>query len=366
MGNRSLLAAGPRALVLTSAQGKAPRGGDAWLAALAAAIRQVGTDGGVLIGSAAPLPWDIALILAAAAKVPVILIATQGSDALEADFWRWVANYQLDANRLLLLSPISRAHRKSGWRQRDALAWSLAERVIPISIRPGGRLAAGLIGLPETRLDRRWHVEYDPHPWTPSIVVPTLVRGEGEHSEWLVHWTRRTYQRWPDETMASFCQAILESTERWCRDAPATLEHILATGILRGSRFRSAGGAPVVSFTGATPSEMRRNFRWCARKVAPMWEPWGIAIRREALIALGGHPVMYGMGESEIPAWCRHSGGPFTGEVEWRVHGDLRLADIPSADWHPIFPSGAQITAKSTGANALSWEEWIAASSDVG
>lgn len=362
-GNLGLLAAGPRTLLLLSAQGKTPRGGDSWLLALQAAIGQLARDGGVLLGSAAPLPWDLAVVMAAEAGVPVILLAPERPLSPEVDFWRWVANYGLDARRLLLLGPQQRESGRSGWQRRDALAWALAERVIPICVRPGGRLAVGLEQLPETRVDRRWQVPFEVHPWTPSLVVPPVVDGEQHPTDWLVHWTRRCYAPWPGETAASLCRSIIASTDRWCRDAPATLQQILSTGILYGSRFRSAGGAPVVSFSGATPGEMRQNFRWCSRKVAPMWEPWGIAIRRELFIALGGHPVIYGdackASEASIPAWCRHGGGPFTREAEWRLYGDLSLGELPASAWRSLVPVGESGGAFDRGRHVWTWTEWL-------
>ncbi|MCG3151787.1 MAG: hypothetical protein GEEBNDBF_01071 [bacterium] len=355
-GPASLARSAAPVLLAVSAQGKTPRGHDPWVRGLEAAVESIRDAGDSLLAGSGPLPWDLTLRLAARAKVPVVLITTTPP----ANRNQLLADFGLCDDRVQMVHQPSTRRQKRDWQLRDDLAWQRAAKVCPISLRPGGRLASRLLTVGKG-VDRTWEVPWERRPWVPELVIPDEVRGESSEQAWLVHWTRRRYSPWPGETPASFCDAILESDTSWPRDAPATLERILREGRLRASGFRASGGVPVVSFSAATPAVMRTNFRWCARKVAPMWEPLGIAVLPEMLRELGGEPVQYGQASrTSNERWRWHGGGSFVQEHEWRVRGDLDLSQLPSSSWRVIVPGADWETRFAHWGSVQSWGAWIA------
>lgn len=355
-GPASLTRSAAPVLLAVSAQGKTPRGRDPWVQALQSAVLSVRDSGNSLLAGCGPLPCDLTLRLAARAGVPVVLITT----ASPADRDQLLVDFGLSDDRVLMVHlPVTRRP-KQGWQVRDDLAWQRAAKVCPISIRPGGRLASRLMTCGRA-VDRTWEVPWERRPWVPELVIPDKVPGESGEQAWLVHWTRRSYTPWPGETQESFCDAVLGSDLDWPRDAPATLRRILRERRLRASGFRASGGIPVVSFTAATPAVMRTNFRWCARKVAPMWEPFGIAVLPSALQDLGGEPVQYGqVSPASGELWRWHGGGSFEPEREWRVRGDLYLSKLPSSSWRIVVPGADWETRFAQWGSVLSWYAWIA------
>jgi len=345
----------PRALALNSAQSKTPVGDDTWVQATVAAVADAARQGYTVIVSEDPMPWGLALHCALEAGASVLLIAPGRSrEALATE-------YGCPAGRIGALRPVTRpVSTKQGWRLRDSAAWELADVVIPVSLRPASRWMPLLVGAASAGkwLDQRFAVPYVPGCWDSAPVAMPEPPAGGARS-WLTHWTRRCHGAWPGETARDFFAAVLASGDAYPRSAPATLRRILAEQLLRPSAFRSAGGHAVVSFTAADPCTIHRSFRWCARKVAPMWEPYGIAISRAVAWERGIRPVTYGH-DPAVPAWLRHGGGPFTGEAEWRALGPLDLSMLPQGSWCAVVPTRgatAAVTAQFA-VPAVPWAEF--------
>lgn len=343
----------PRLLLPCSAANKTPIGADPWLQQLAQAVPAGCEASFTILAGDAPLPLALTARLAARhAASAILLTGSPGCDP---------AAYGFDPTRAAIIEPELPARSpKHHWPTRDALAWELADAIWPIHIRPGGRWDACLNSSADSRLSHDFRSPWR-RPGAPaSIELPPLCDREGDTTGWLVHWTRRAYGPWPGEPLGDFLDAILAAQSGWPRDAAATLCRILAEGVIRASTFRSADREPVVSFTAATPAAMRANFSWCARKAAPMWEPWGIAVRPAALAHLGGAPVAYSTTRA-VPEWRRHSGGSFTGEAEWRHRSDLQLSALPAGSWTALIPAAASLAALTLAAHSpvMTWAKWV-------
>lgn len=159
---------------------------------------------------------------------------------------------------------------------------------------------------------------------------------------WLCHWTRAALGPWPGETREAFLDQCILGNPNNDRSALATLLRILSESRLRASSDAIRGGHAVTAFTQVPLAQFRarRIFRPHRRRYD--FEPWGLAIRRSALIPLQARPVIYGTEDlwqnlptADQPFFQKisHDSGLNTpAEREWRLPGDLLLSDIPHDD----------------------------------
>ena len=160
--------------------------------------------------------------------------------------------------------------------------------------------------------------------------------------DWLCHWTRAALGPWPGETRQQYLDQLILGQPDSDRSALATLLRILLESRLRASSEAIRGGFAVTAFTQVPLSEFRcrRIFRSHRRRYD--FEPWGIAIRREALVALGARPVIYGTEElwpqlptTDQPFYQKISQDGRINTVterEWRLPGDLPLSSLAPSD----------------------------------
>ncbi|MEZ6122239.1 MAG: hypothetical protein R3C49_03560 [Planctomycetaceae bacterium] len=157
--------------------------------------------------------------------------------------------------------------------------------------------------------------------------------------DWLLHWTRPSPGPWPGQPREDFLDELILGCPGADRSALACLlrmlhqQRILATTVARNAQ-------PTVSFTDVPLTEFRQRRVFRSHRQRYDFEPWGIAIQREAAIRLGAEPVRYV--ESEIsseddqvrPEFLQRrfdaSGKiDWSEEREWRVVGDVDLAALP-------------------------------------
>ncbi len=160
--------------------------------------------------------------------------------------------------------------------------------------------------------------------------------------EWLCHWTRAAHGPWPDETQNDFLDQLILGCASADRSALAAILNIIATKKLRASSLGIRGGYAVVSLTEVPLCEFRQRRVFRKHRHRFDFEPFGIAIRKERLKLLGARPVVYGndqdwalLNEETRPFYqkaTRDSSTSNLDEQEWRVHGDILLADLPATD----------------------------------
>jgi hypothetical protein len=197
-----------------------------------------------------------------------------------------------------------------------------------------------------SRTDRSW----------PGAMMPSLGRviplTEVACDRYVAHFTRSQPQGWRDESEAARLDALIFGHSHADRGVLSTLMRIIAQRCLLAGNALTRDSSRVVCFTGRSLAEFEHLRKFRSHLSRWDYEPYGIAIDREALRAAGGRPVRYG-GEPEWvslrPAerpFFQRSGGEssdWTGEAEWRVLGDLDLsafgpdqvlvfaADLPAA-----------------------------------
>jgi hypothetical protein len=171
---------------------------------------------------------------------------------------------------------------------------------------------------------------------------------------WLIHYTRSWPGPWPGQTIAEYCQSLIDGHKGASHTAFDTLVHILEERLIRASSRLTRGPWGVVSFSECLPAELDTLIKW--RKGLCRWsfEPYGIALPQESLADLGAGPVIYGSREDfqHLPDDMKHlfqaergSSEDWTAEREWRVRGDLLLSDIIFREMVVIVPTLDEATA---------------------
>ena len=335
-------------LILNSAQSRYPRGDDPWVEATVRAYARLAGGAATAITSTEPLMWDFGVFLAAEQGMNIRHIPPEYDPGrAEAMFGETVSAFGVDEGRAgpLYLKTQRGLSRGDVWRLRDITAIRAADVIYPVAIRPGGRLETMLQTEP-----LRAEVNNDfAIPWgtrirrTPAYDFADAKLNPLPDGDWLVHWTRSSPGPWPGETAPEFFRDLLARPAVYVRSARETLVRILAKRVIRASSWKIPGQTPVVSLTENTPETAVTLMRWRKRFVRYTYEPYGVAIRREALARVGAKKVVYAVraGDPGADAWKTQSPGvvsDWTREREWRHPGDVSLDALDPGDWFAIVP----------------------------
>jgi len=324
-----------RTLILNSTQSKHPVGHAYWVRATLRAVDETVRQGHELVASLGTIGWEVVLWRAGAqgASIHLVCPIERRTDRDER-MSEIVGSFDLPAERVRWhWVPAPGRGRKAGWFDRDRAAVALAERIVPVSLRPHGRLASLIAESGALRIDD-YAVPYaKPSPglrWehrAPRRVANLWPRGS------LVHLTRASDGPWPGEPPHRFYADVARSTGAYARSGFETLCRIVRERWIRGSTFRAWSGVQRVSFTAARAPDVLDFVRFRARYARYAFEPYAIAIRRRAARRLGAKPVTY---EARPSPHLFHQGagrnGHWQREQEWRVPGDVDLGEIDTAE----------------------------------
>ncbi len=183
---------------------------------------------------------------------------------------------------------------------------------------------------------------------------PVDLHGLGRESPWLIHYTRSCPGPWPGQTVAEYCQSLIDGHPGACHTAFNTLIRILEERVIRASARLTRGSCCVVSFTPCLPTQIDTLIKW--RKGLGRWsfEPYGIAFPQRSLADFGTRPVIYGTKEDFEALHTdlkylfqvrRSSSDTWTIEREWRISGDLLLTDAVFEEMVVIIPTQAEARA---------------------
>ncbi|MCB2198511.1 hypothetical protein KQI63_03845 [bacterium] len=358
-GEKTLLT-WPTASVFSSRQGKYPVGSEEWVKATLEACADVARKDHVLLTSVGMHTWELAAWAAGETLGQVVLLVPleEGLSVARAHpiLQQYISDFGLTQSTVLVVPWFVKRGQsvKESWKQRDRWLLERAKRLLPISIRPGGSLET-LIGEPEFegKVERTWAVNHSPatKKW-PTPPDPEAVEAKlGGDWPWLVHWTRSTPDPWPGEATHEFYSALVQSGRDYPRDAFATLTRIVTERRLRGTRWRMPMAQPLVSFTSLPPWEMVHRMTWRKRYARPAFEPYGVAVHRDALSQFGGRSVRYGAAEERVSLSALDRlffqvqsdvGADWQGEQEWRIRGDLELPPQGSDQVKLLVPSESE------------------------
>lgn len=348
LGNRGLLES-RKVVLLNSSQGKQPTGSDLWVRGTLRAAEAYAREDYVLLSSVGLNTWELTCWAAGNFGIPqIIAVPDDGSRSLEAVFRGTVDDFALERETVcLMFLPSKPGKPKSFWEHRDRKLTDLAQLLVPIGVKRGGRIDSILreSGRSE-RTDTHFRAECSgPRPRdAPSLPRKEDIRRNLDtlFSEFLIHWTRASDGPWPGETRADYYKAVAESDGEYPRSGERTLERIVREKRIRASSWRIRGGHPVVSFTSLPPSEAVHLMRWRKRYARYTVEPYGIAVREDVATAAGTRPVEYIPSEEavqSVPDYLVQGKGAkaeWPLEREYRHLGDFDLAAQPDGSWEAI------------------------------
>jgi hypothetical protein len=375
----------PLAAVLHSRKPRPIHPADRWVRVTRRLAEEALADGFMPAASLGRAAYEIVLALALNAGHPAAVVLDGPLPFMESEtrLARFLERYGdlVPEERVLLLSPFSPGRLppvKERQPLRDACLVALSDRAYAAEIRSGG-IMEGLVreahrrgqavrvfrpaGLDRATSGNRALIE-EGFP-TVSLALPEVspeaapgrdrtgpaVRARASNlpgPESVIHFTRSCPGPWPGQTRLAYYRALLEERPDAAHTAFDTLCRILEEGRIRGSRHLVRGGAAVVSFTGRPAAELRSLLRWRPGLIRWTFEPYGVAVRKEALPDLGLAPVIYGpesvwRGLAEEDRYRYQSHRPpdldWSIEEEWRLPGDLDLAALPREAVCVLVPS---------------------------
>ena len=253
----------------------------------------------------------------------------------------------------------------------DRLLVAAADSLHLLKVRPGGNLA----GLVKQRLSGMApasrmvgiHVSrpgnaplQPPYPACPFLapdpVSSALVRHVSElpasfHGQFLAHWTRRCDGPWPGQAEREWLEQLVLSDPAGQRSAESVIERIILLQRIIASPAAIRNSVPVVCLT-AIPVDQWPRMR-VYRRHRRRWDflPFAIAMRRDWLQRRGARPVIYGeagdwqnLPSDGRPFFQRARSGKGKQQIDWRVErewrviGDLDLAELGSKDGFVLAP----------------------------
>jgi hypothetical protein len=151
---------------------------------------------------------------------------------------------------------------------------------------------------------------------------------------YLCHYVRSHPGPWPGQSEDDYLAELFAQAPGCSREAGDTLVRILREMLVRASSAMTRGELPVVSWSARGPLEFAALRRWNRALTRWTLEPFGIAVNRRELHALGARPAIYG--PEVLHAQLRHEhrfrfqlhAPPHCNwkhEREWRLPADLAL-----------------------------------------
>jgi len=194
---------------------------------------------------------------------------------------------------------------------------------------------------------------------TTGMILPAAASA-GTNDDFLIHFTRRCDGPWPGQSWEEYWDELLQERPERDRSPLAVLSRILREERLLASSQGIRGKSSVVCFSAVPLVQLGDRRVWRRHRRRWDFEPFGLAIRRAVLKSLGARPVLYG-GEtawatlpvaerpffqksavdsrdgSRVVASAQESVAQgatwdWRDEREWRIVGDVALADIATSD----------------------------------
>jgi len=367
LGNKELVD-NKLAAVLNSSQSKTPCGDDSWVNNSIAAAKYLIDHGYVLVTSLYLNTWELQVYLASAyGGSQVIVSPVVGEDPGYNIYYKTVEQFKLDKDKtaMVFVKPDSDSKKpKAAWFKRDLAVEQIADLLVPVSIRPKGKLEK-LLAETEKNTISDFRVDYS----APLVKPPGYDFGKAkfdvENWDYIAHWTRTHHGPWPGESKYDFYQRLANSGSEYPNNAFNTLKNMMLNKRIYASSRRIRKSIRCIGFSDLEPRSMLNCMRWLPKRVNWNFEPYGIAIKKDQADRLGIRKAIYGDDDTyeKLPRnfqpyfQSRGTGDvDWSEENEWRKLGDLNLGDIDEKDLALIVwdPSEATELAKITGVRVIS------------
>jgi hypothetical protein len=333
----------PKAAIFNSRQSKTPTGSDLWVVNTLRAVKSSIEKEYIVLTSLGMNTWEL-LIWACSefgGKQIVIFPAVDDSEK-ETLINKICYDFNLDESRTgwLFFKPTAKARSsKADWPRRDKIAFKMADLIMSVSVRAEGNLDTLIRNQKEKPIINDFHTSYktktSAQAFKADKIVSTIpIKGWN----YITHWTRSCYGPWPAEKPGAFYKRLAISNNIYPGNALETLKNILKYGRIRGSSRHLREGTSGVAFSSLHPAKILPLMRWRKRYVRWGFEPYGIAIEREAAIRSGIQPViyskpeLYGRLKEHDKPYFQNEGesGAWRDEHEWRYIGDFDLSGVSS------------------------------------
>lgn len=314
-----------------------------WLRSVRDAVDHFSREDYSVVTSSSGIWWEYTAWYAARRSIPLIMaLSPDRIDSLSDRIVDLAVRLALDPQRTFFVMPITdkTLSKEEKLHLRDCLAFDIADYRFPVVVRPKGFWEKTLSCVPYS--GDRYRVSFpksQPPEWRRIMDKRLSASNTGSFDDMMVHWTRGTYGPWIGEVEADYFEALTVAKLGNPRDGLATLKHIAAEGILRGSGKLIKGGVPVISFMPLDINSIGQQSRFRTALGNWTFEPYGIALPRTVLEQIGARPVIYGSQESytvlpdeERPYFQYHgsrdSDTDWEREREWRITGDVDISSF--------------------------------------
>lgn len=331
----------PRLALLNSRQSPRLERTQSWISKTLEVLHTLDPRETVLISSLGTPAWDFLTWAGGRCGFPLILVFPAGSaQSFNVVRTKTTLDFGLDPAKVLAIRPVRLGSKKPSAEDgllRDRWVAALADRLIPVALRPGGNLDRLLqhSQLPPSGVERSFQVTPEPPPPVKKPLTRyTILLPEGyEAGKYLIHWTHSCVGPYPGEARSDYFDRVLKG-ESGGEGGRETLERILKEGVIRASTRLVRGNYPVVPFTERPPEDLPKLIRWRSGLRRWTFEPYGIALAKSRLMELGARPVIYAeaahfhqLPETDRPFFQveKSAGCDWTLEREWRVQGDVGL-----------------------------------------
>ena len=353
LGNKRLLD-NKLAAVLNSSQSKTPCGNDSWIKGSTRAVKALIENGYTILTSIELVTWELLTFLVSEYGGSQVIVSPIGDkDSCKTIFEKTVTQFHLDEDKAAMVFVKSEADSrkpKSTWFKRDKAVIQLADLLAPVSIRPGGRLEKLLS---ETK--KSTSSEFRIHYAKPLANPPGYDFSEAKFPEgiwdYIVHWTRTCHGPWPGESKYDFLNRLVNSGSEYPNNAFRSLKNMIKTEKIYASSKRIRKSIRCIGFSDLGPESMLKLMRWLPKRVSWNFEPYGLAIKKDAASDFEIRRVIYG--DNEVYEKLSEENRPYfqsrgseevdwSEENEWRKLGDLTLDKIHRKDLALIVWSKAE------------------------
>lgn len=176
--------------------------------------------------------------------------------------------------------------------------------------------------------------------YMPYFESDIVAARKTDSSSFLTHCTRGRQGAWPDQSLSSYYDEVSNYRDGSGVDGSplATLKRILTQNRLLATHHLQKSKVPTISLSNVPLLELVQRRKFQSHLGRWDWEPYGICIDREWLLNHGAKPVAYGgpkelasLPMQDLPYYHPMGNGSidWRDEQEWRLAGDLHLANIP-------------------------------------
>jgi len=339
----------PRGAIFNSRQGKTPDSGAQWLRFTSEVVKLLTEHKAAIISSLGMTTWEVVTYLTGALEGNLIILLPDIEPEAQPKMARSVIeDFALDKAKVLFIFPDRETQPEKNYLKlpkKDFWIASMADRIYPVSVRPGGNHTRilELFNIIPGRVSQKFRIDYEKptgsgfHPEQ----LPPLVKREEKDWEYLTHWTRTSIEPWLKESKAEFYRSMFDRTTGYSHDGYNTLCRILQDKTIFASDKLIRGGYKTVSLTEAPVWDILQQIHWRSPLQRWTFEPYGIAIRKEKMAEAGVKKVLYGLDyqyrfclEEDKPYFQAYDleGYDWRKEREWRYVGDLNLDQFEPED----------------------------------